>query len=246
MAMDGMNGNEMKEGFKKSGKKVGIIVILVLILVVASMLFGRSCGKKAAQKQLDQKEEEVKTWQDLYYGELDEVNQARDDLSAAKEEIEKLKAGGAVPAQDTSADEAAAEVAADDGEAVDAGVDATADAGEDAAADVSGDAASDASGDAASEEAGDEKNATGISPDLKAFLDSYENYMDEYVEFLKKYNSDSANALTMIGEYTQMLAKYEDFADKADKYNEDNLNAEEWKYYMEVINRVNQKLMSVY
>jgi len=245
MAMGIMNGNEMQEGIKKSGKKVGIIVILVLILVVASMLFGRSCGKKAAQKQLDQKEEEVKTWQDLYYGELDEVNQARDDLSAAKEEIEKLKAGGAVSAQDTSADEAAAEVTADDG-AVDATVDAGEDAAGDAAADASGDSVSDASGDAASEEAGDEKNATGISPDLKAFLDSYENYMDEYVEFLKKYNSDSANALTMIGEYTQMLAKYEDFADKADKYNEDNLNAEEWKYYMEVINRVNQKLMSVY
>ena len=70
--------------------------------------------------------------------------------------------------------------------------------------------------------------------------------MDEYVSFMKKYTSDPTNALSMMNEYLEMLEKYEDFAAKADRYDTDKMSPADLDYYLEVMNRVNQKLLSVY
>ena len=89
-------------------------------------------------------------------------------------------------------------------------------------------------------------NSGSVDPNLKAFLDSYESFMDDYVSFMKKYTSDPTNALSMMNEYLEMLEKYEDFAAKADRYDTDKMSPADLDYYLEVMNRVNQKLLSVY
>lgn len=90
------------------------------------------------------------------------------------------------------------------------------------------------------------ETVNGVDPDLKAFLDSYEAFMDEYVDFMKKYMADPGNAIAMLSEYTDIMVKYEDFAEKVDKYDSDSMSTEDAKYYLEVINRCNQKMLEIY
>lgn len=85
-----------------------------------------------------------------------------------------------------------------------------------------------------------------VDPDLKAFLDSYEAFMDEYIDFMKKYKDDPANAISMLTEYTEIMEKYTDFADKINKYDSDKMSTEDAKYYLEVVNRCNRKMLEAY
>lgn len=81
-----------------------------------------------------------------------------------------------------------------------------------------------------------------ISTELKEFLDSYEAFMDEYCEFMKSYNSSDTSKMM---EYLQILQKYTDFAEKANAWKDKDLNDAETLYYLEVLNRVNAKLLEV-
>ena len=85
-----------------------------------------------------------------------------------------------------------------------------------------------------------EANADGISPEHKEFLDSYEAFMDEYCEFMKNYDESDA---TQFLEYASLMAKYSDFAEKAEAWDEEEMTDEELIYYVKVMNRVNEKLL---
>ena len=93
------------------------------------------------------------------------------------------------------------------------------------------------------EEVKEEKSSDGVDPDLKAFLDSYEKFIDEYVDFMKKYNENPDNMISMIGEYAEMMQKYADFADKIDQYDENEMSSADYKYYIEVTARCTQKML---
>ena len=81
-----------------------------------------------------------------------------------------------------------------------------------------------------------EKSVGGVDPEMKAFLDSYEAFVDEYVDFMKKNSADPANAL-------EMKMKYNDFSQKAEQYNSEDMSEEDSKYYVEVMSRCSQKMM---
>jgi hypothetical protein len=89
-------------------------------------------------------------------------------------------------------------------------------------------------------------NSGGVDPELKAFLDSYEDFVDEYVEFMKKYQDDPSNAISMLSEYANIMQKYTDFAEKINKYDSNNLSTEDYKYYIEVTSRCAQKMLDIY
>lgn len=86
----------------------------------------------------------------------------------------------------------------------------------------------------------------GVNPELKEMLDSYEVFVDQYVEFMEKYNSDPANTVSMLGEYSEMLQQYTDFADKINKYDASSMSTEDYKYYIDVTTRCAQKMAQVY
>ena len=86
----------------------------------------------------------------------------------------------------------------------------------------------------------------GVDPELKAFLDSYEEFMDEYILFMKKYMDDPGNAVSMLGEYASIMEKYGEFAEAVDKYDEKEMSTADAKYYLEVTNRINQKMLDLY
>lgn len=90
------------------------------------------------------------------------------------------------------------------------------------------------------------QTADGVDPELKAFLDSYEEFMDEYILFMKKYMDDPGNAVTMLGEYASIMEKYGEFAEAVEKYDEKEMSTADAKYYLEVTNRINQKMLDIY
>lgn len=90
-----------------------------------------------------------------------------------------------------------------------------------------------------------EEQEKGVDTELKAFLDSYEEFVDEYVVFMKNYSSDPMNALNMLSQYTEIMEKYVDFADKIDQYNSKEMSKEDEKYYIEVTTRCTQKMIDL-
>ena len=85
-----------------------------------------------------------------------------------------------------------------------------------------------------------------IRPEVKEFLDAYEACMDEYADFMQHYmNDESDSTLSMMGDYYRILRRYTEFAEKIDAFDESELTNAELAYYLEVTNRVSQKLLRV-
>ena len=85
-----------------------------------------------------------------------------------------------------------------------------------------------------------DNNNTAIRTELKEFLDSYEAFIDVYCEFMQNYDSSDMLQLT---EYAQLLSRYADFVEKADAWDEEEMNTEELLYYTEVMAKSSQKLI---
>ena len=83
-----------------------------------------------------------------------------------------------------------------------------------------------------------------VSSDLKEMLDSYEAFMDEYVEFMKTYQ-ESDDTMGMLSKYSEYMQKYLDFAQKVEAVDTSNMSAADYAYYIEVTSRVSQKLLTV-
>lgn len=83
-----------------------------------------------------------------------------------------------------------------------------------------------------------------IRPEFKEYMDSYEAFMDEYIEFMQKYEkADSSSAALMLYDYYRLMERYSEFTEKLDAMDESDYTNAEWAYYLEVTNRVNQKLL---
>ena len=58
-------------------------------------------------------------------------------------------------------------------------------------------------------------------------------------------NDESDSTLSMMGDYYRILTRYTEFAEKIDAFDESELTNAELAYYLEVTNRVSQKLLRV-
>ena len=87
-------------------------------------------------------------------------------------------------------------------------------------------------------------NSKGLRSDFKKAMDDYESFMNEYVEFMKKYRANP-NDTSMLNDYSNYLTKYTKAMESFGKWDEENMNDEEIKYYIEVQTRVNKKLLEI-
>ena len=85
--------------------------------------------------------------------------------------------------------------------------------------------------------------SSGLGNDFKEMMDSYESFMDKYIEVLQKMNADPTN-MDILSDYYSLLTEYTNWADKIEKLDESELTDEELKYYMEVTGRVSQKMIN--
>ena len=81
-----------------------------------------------------------------------------------------------------------------------------------------------------------------VSPDLKETMDSYEAFMDEYIDFMKRYQ-ESDDTTSLLQDYTNYMAKYSDFMQKVNKLDTSKMSAADSAYYLEVTTRVSKKLL---
>ena len=62
---------------------------------------------------------------------------------------------------------------------------------------------------------------------------------------MKTYNSDPANALSMLAEYSRIMETYADFTEKLAQYDENEMSAADAAYYLEVTTRCTQKMLEI-
>ena len=75
-------------------------------------------------------------------------------------------------------------------------------------------------------------------------MDSYETFMNEYVDFMKKYQ-DNPSDISLIGDYADYVKKYSDFVDDFEKWEDEEMNTAETAYYIDVQARVSKKLLEI-
>lgn len=83
-----------------------------------------------------------------------------------------------------------------------------------------------------------------LDPDFKAAMDSYEKFMDDYISFMKKYQANPTS-LSLIAQYATMMKDYSKMTSEFAKWEDEDLNDAEMDYYIEVMNRVNKKLLEI-
>ena len=76
-------------------------------------------------------------------------------------------------------------------------------------------------------------------------MDSYETFMDEYVAFMKRYAESDGTDLSILTDYADYMSKYVDFCENFEKWEDEDMNAAETAYYLEVQTRVTKKLLEV-
>ena len=85
---------------------------------------------------------------------------------------------------------------------------------------------------------------TGLRPEFKEAMDSYEAFYDEYCEILRQYTKNPSD-LSILSSYMQLMGKLTEMDEKFEAWESEDLNSEEMQYYLEVSNRVLQKLAGV-
>ncbi len=94
-------------------------------------------------------------------------------------------------------------------------------------------------------ESGDGDNeADGVTPELKEFLDQYEKCIDEYCNFMESFDANSSDPMAIL-KYSSLMQEYLDFAEKAEAYDEKEMTNEDLKYYIDVIARIEKRMLDV-
>lgn len=89
-----------------------------------------------------------------------------------------------------------------------------------------------------------ENSVDGMRPEFKAAMDSYETFMMDYVDFMKKYEENPSD-LEILADYADYMSKYAEFAEDFEAWNEEEMNNAEMAYYIDVQARVSKKLLEV-
>ena len=85
----------------------------------------------------------------------------------------------------------------------------------------------------------------GMRPEFKAAMDSYENFINEYVDFMKKYMADPTDK-SLLKDYADYMSKYSDFVEDFEEWEDnDDMNTAETAYYIDVQARVSKKLLEI-
>ena len=87
-------------------------------------------------------------------------------------------------------------------------------------------------------------STSGVNADFKATMDSYEEFFNDYVDFMKKYKN-STDITSMASDYADYMTKYSDMMQKLNDIKSEDLSTEDLAYYNEVNARITKKLAEV-
>lgn len=86
-----------------------------------------------------------------------------------------------------------------------------------------------------------QKPVSGVRQELKDYLDAYEDFAKEYAEFMKKYTDiNTVTDYDLDQDYKNLEDKAKKFSDAESKLydNYDDLNSDEWDYFLDRINDI--------
>ena len=89
----------------------------------------------------------------------------------------------------------------------------------------------------------EKKDENGIRPEFRESMEAYEDFFDEYCEFMKSYSKDAS--LTSLTKYFEFMSKYEKAMSEMESVDESKLTEAEDKLYLETMLRINNKLTQV-
>lgn len=95
------------------------------------------------------------------------------------------------------------------------------------------------------ESSNEETSTEEIGTDFKKAMDSYEEFFDEYVAFMKKYKESNGTDLSLLADYAKYLTTYAEMMEDFEKWEGEDLNTAEITYYIQVQSRISQKLLEV-
>ncbi len=91
----------------------------------------------------------------------------------------------------------------------------------------------------------DEELVDGMRPAFKEAMDSYEEYMMEYCDFMKKYSESDGTDLSLLTDYADYMLKYADMTRDFEAWEDGDLNTAELSYYIDIQARISKKLLEV-
>lgn len=83
-----------------------------------------------------------------------------------------------------------------------------------------------------------------IDPEFKKAMDAYVEFYEDYVSFMKKYQKNPTD-LSLLTEYTTMMADAAEMEQKFADWDQDEMNAAELQYYLDVSAKVLKLLAEV-
>ncbi len=90
-----------------------------------------------------------------------------------------------------------------------------------------------------------DKSVDGMRPEFKKAMDSYEEFMTEYCEFMKKYGESDGTDLGLVADYANYMSKYAEWVKDFEGWDDGEMNTEEAAYYLDIQNRISKKLIEV-
>lgn len=90
-----------------------------------------------------------------------------------------------------------------------------------------------------------EQLVDGLRPEFKKAMDSYETFMNEYCDFMKKYAESDGTDIGLLADYTEYMSKYADVVEDFEAWDSEEMNTAETAYYLDVQTRINKRLLEV-
>lgn len=84
-----------------------------------------------------------------------------------------------------------------------------------------------------------------LTLEFKKAMDSYEEIMGEYCEFMKKYSKSNGTDPELLSDYADYMSKYADAVEDFESWDGKEMNKKETAYYLKVQTRINKKLLEV-
>ncbi|MCD7921877.1 MAG: hypothetical protein LUG27_05480 [Clostridiales bacterium] len=88
-----------------------------------------------------------------------------------------------------------------------------------------------------------ESSLSGIRPEFQEAMDSYEAFIDKYIEFMEAY-ADSGYSSDMVSEYSEYMSEYAECVAEFKSLGEQDMSDEELQLYAEVQARTAEKLLA--
>jgi hypothetical protein len=81
-----------------------------------------------------------------------------------------------------------------------------------------------------------------VSPEFRELMDGYEAFFDEYIAFLGSMDEED-DGFGILFRYADMMSRYADMMDSLDAIEDEELSTADEIYYLEVLSRINRKLL---